>query len=156
MTSYIVSSGYISSGITLSSGSTETVDLGGVASVTTAYGGGDVINYGATVGTVLSGGYEGVGSGSGASSGGVASDTTINSGGTLHIDGGATAAGTIISSGGAEIIYGSGFDQDDTVYSGASQTAFGVVESATVFGSEVISSGGVAELLTVSSGGSER
>jgi autotransporter passenger strand-loop-strand repeat protein len=150
----VVSSGHTSSGITLQSGSTETVLSGGTASDTTVNNGGveyvgsggtaisTTVNSGGTevvlfsgtvrVTTVESGGYERV------SSGGTASTTTVDSGGTEVALSGGTASGTTVSNGGAEIVYSGGSTSFTTVSSG---------------GYLVVLSGGTQTSTTVLSGG---
>jgi autotransporter passenger strand-loop-strand repeat protein len=103
MTTYSVTSGVTSSGITLGNGGTEYVYSGGrTVSTTVGYGGAEIVYSGGTGSvTTVSGGTEFVSSGS------TAVGTTVEYFSTEVVDGG-TAVSTTVSNGGTEIVYSSG------------------------------------------------
>ena len=130
---YHVSSGIVSSGITLNYDSMYV--LGGVANET----------------TVNRGGYLWV------SSGGEANSTTVNSGGELRISSGGVANSTTVNRAGGLWISSGGVANSTTVTSGGNLwvSSGGVANSTTVnrAGRLFVSSGGVANATTVHSGG---
>ena len=170
-----VGSGQTNSGIVLAAGETANVwpggtvvdttvegllnvAAGGIADPTTIGSGGtEVVHRGGTdLGALISGGEQDVfGFASGATVfsglqivefGGTASGTTVSSGGTLELLGGASASGFTIASGGTFEIASSYVLNDQQLLSNATVAiARG--------GTEVVSSGSTASNTTVSSGG---
>lgn len=142
MTDYIVSSGQTSSGITLSSGDTETVLSGGTANNTVVSSGG--------VETILSSG--------------TANNTLVNNGGIENVLSGGTGFFTKVE-GGVVNVSGGGVTYNDVVNGGNEVVFAGGTTSNTVLqygGIETVSSGGSTfhttlantTVLNVSSGGS--
>jgi fibronectin-binding autotransporter adhesin len=103
MTTYSVTSGVTSSGITLGNGGTEYVYSGGrTVGTTVGYGGAEIVDSGGTGSvTTASGSTEFV------SSGGTAVGTTVEYFSTEVVNGG-TAVSTTVSNGGTEIVYSGG------------------------------------------------
>jgi autotransporter passenger strand-loop-strand repeat protein len=185
MTTIFISSGNVSSGITVTNGNTLEVESGGTASATTVEAGGiEQIDVGGVAnGTILSQGAAAsvygtdsaaqIGGTEDVFSGGLAFGDTVLGGGTLNVSG--FASGTIISHEGVAEIRGSdaaaqihgildvfsgGFASDDTVRDGG---VMGVASSGSATGTAVkdggllfINSGGSAAGVTVSSGGTEQ
>jgi autotransporter passenger strand-loop-strand repeat protein len=151
MTAYTVSSGVISSGMTLISGDEMTVLSGGVSLDTSVLNGGREIVHsgGFAIQAVISGGLERV---FGALANGVVRD-----GGRNIVEAGGSASFTVISSGGIECV--SGKTERTAVVSRGQEIVYsGGVASATPIksgGLVRINSGGVAAGVTVSSGGTE-
>jgi autotransporter passenger strand-loop-strand repeat protein len=129
----VVSSGVVSSGITLPVGATETVLSGGIA-----------------VGTIVgSGGSEYV------SAGGTASATAVSSGGSEYVSAGGNSFGTVVHNGGTA--YVGGMASGMTVSGGAYVSSGGTAISAVVSsgGRINVSAGGIASSTVISSGCSE-
>ncbi|WP_086653746.1 Hint domain-containing protein [Acetobacter malorum] len=126
-----VSSGVISSGITVDNYGTLIVETGGTANTTTVGSNGGVALSGSASGTIVS--AAGVLQ---IASGGVAADTYV-SGGEVFVDVGGNSLSAQLFSGATLEVYGSA--EDTTVNSGSTETVF---------------SGGVASRQTVQSGGS--
>ena len=171
MTDYTVSSGVISSGLTLSAGNQlvvlnggealdtfvkvggiEYVSSGGVGSSETISGGeylsGGAISLSSTIGD---GGYLV------AYAGAIASSTIINAGGALNVSG--TAVRAVLNNGGSLDVYGGGKAYDTSVREGSSQVVF---TGANVIGTDVeyggadyVSSGGIASGSTINQGAYE-
>jgi len=156
MTAYIVSSGQVTSAITLSSGDTETVLAGGIAFATTIDSGGSLtVSAGGSAGvtTIASGGSAIV------LSSGIAASTTIDSGGSMTVSGdsaefdGGTINGSltvlaggeataVINSGGSEAVLTGGTASFDTINAGGSMTVSGgISESDTIIGSLTVADG---------------
>jgi autotransporter passenger strand-loop-strand repeat protein len=135
--------------VSVTSGQTLTISSGQASAGVFVLSGGslDVLSGGTAVGTTVnSGGTETV------LSGGTASNTTVSSGGSLLVSSGGLADPTTIYSGGSETIRKGGTDLGAHV-SGGTLVVSGVASGATVFGSQVVGSGGTAINTTVSSGG---
>ncbi|HMK90154.1 MAG TPA: Hint domain-containing protein [Methylocystis sp.] len=131
MTVTSVTSGRTSSGVVLSSGSTEYVFAGGVAVSTVVSNGGTDIVY----------------------SGGIVRDTIVSNGGTEYVSGGVASA-TIISSGGYQ--YVAGGSATNTVLAGGTEVVWsGDVTKTTISsgGYQDVAAGGVASETIVSNGG---
>ena len=141
MTTYIVSSGVISSGITLNSGDSELVQSGGTALDTTINSGGqETVSAGGVdiSATIKSGGTEFVY--------GSASATTVSSGGLEVVESGGVISGAIVDSGGVLDLSGDGTISGGTVVSGATVTVTGT--SATLSLPNAASNAGLLQLLS--------
>jgi len=133
MTTYTVSSGHTSSGITLNPGDTMTVRNGGTAVDTTDAGFQDV--FGKTIGTVINNGTEWV------ESGGVASGTILNGNGAEFVVGvGATVSGAVFN------------DNSDTYLEGAITVIGSVINSGSLVD---VSFGGTTTGSIINNGGAE-
>lgn len=130
MTTYVISSSVVSSGLTISSS--------------------DRLNvYGVANRTALNGGYLDI------YSGGFTSGTTVSSGGTEYVQAGGTAHSTTVSSGGTEVVSG-GTTQYSIVNNGGTEVVSGGITSGTTVNSggiEDVKYSGIAEHTTVNSGG---
>ena len=147
---------------------TTVVSAGDISAGLGAGEGSDILVYGTTSNTALSGGRETVYSGGVAnsttvdffgnqhiSSGGVANDTIVSIGGIQNISSGGVANSATIN-GGYQNIYSGGVANDTVVNSFGYQTVYtgGVANSTTINGgTQRISSGGVANDTIVNSGG---
>jgi autotransporter passenger strand-loop-strand repeat protein len=139
MTAYTISSGVVSSGLTLSAADTATVLAGGKTVSTTDFG----------LETVLSGG--------------IADITTVSKGGELVISSGAVASGLVVEKGGVVsrggTIEGSGVDYgviSGAVLAGAiTVSSGGETQNVTIAkgGVETVNSLGLAALATIAGGG---
>jgi autotransporter passenger strand-loop-strand repeat protein len=154
MTTYVVSSGQTSSGITLNSGDSEIVLSGGTAISTTINSGGllTVSGGSASFDTISGGGLLIVSSG-----GSVSSDTIFN-GGLLLVSSGGSASFDMISGGGLLSVLSGGSVSSDTIFNGGSLVLSGDSEDLINLNhgtatNETISSGGS---LIVSAGGRAR
>ena len=150
---YHISSGVISTGISLSYDSMF-ISSGGVANSTTVNSGCwmDIYHGGVANSTTVN--YDGH---MYIENGGVANSTTLNSGGWMHIFSGGVANSTTVNPYGSMYI-SSGGEANSTTVSGGEVyiSSGGVANSTTVnfWGSMYISSGGEASSTTVNSGGS--
>ncbi len=172
-TTYSVTSGVTSTGITLGYGDVEHVYFSGSAVGTIVnYGGTEFVSSGGTAvsTTVSSGGYEVVSNGGTATSttlrnggqelvysGGTTSFTTLSDGGSQGVSSGGTAVSTTVSNGGAEIVYPGGTDSFTTVSSGGTESVEGSgIASSTMVrsgGSELVVGFGTAISTTIALGG---
>lgn len=150
VTTEVVSSGVVSSGVEISSGTVLTVLSGGTANATDIDSGGTVqVNKGGTAsGTLLSGG--GVEAVYGSDS-----NTQVR-GGTLRVVSGGAVTGATVSSGGVFEIWSSGTATSTTVLSGGALLFYaGEIDSATTFSAgatEIAGSGFEVSGRTISSG----
>ncbi len=125
-----------------------TVYAGGLARHDTVKSGGTQYDYGVTsVTLIFNGGAEYV------YSGGVDSASYMGSGGNEYVSKGGLARADEVASGGAQYDYG--VTSGTLILKGGAEDILsgGVDYYATVYGSEVVSSGGMAHSATVKSGG---
>lgn len=92
--------------------------------------------------------------GSGVASGSSSTGASVGSGTVLVVSSGGTASGAIVSSGGTETVVSGGIDQGATIQMGGTQVVLGSASGDLVYGSQVVSSGGIASNETVFAGGS--
>jgi autotransporter passenger strand-loop-strand repeat protein len=137
MTDYYVSSGVISSGVTLTGGSINVLSGGATQSITLGSAGFEYVDAGgeASDTVVLSGGYENIRSGA------VGTGTVVSFGGYEWVDG--LTIGVTVSSGGIEVVRSGGVASNTVVSSGGS-----AMVSAGGLASETIIEGGQLFLLS--------
>jgi autotransporter passenger strand-loop-strand repeat protein len=150
-----VNEGGRATGTVVNSGAQEFVASGGSESGATVYSGGLLEVFGATSGTVLSGGEEDVGLTFNEEGVVSATGTTVYHGGVQNVFLGGFASGTVLS-GGVESVFSGGSATGATVYSGGVET----VLSGGVISDTTINSGGEGDVYgsaigTVLSGGAE-
>ncbi len=150
-TSGTVSSGQVSSGVTVESGATQTISNGGSAVSTLLNGGAVYVSSGGTaISTMVSGGFV-------AAFGGTTRDTTVLSGATEFAAASGVASDTAVADSGNQIVSSGGTASNTTLSGGYDAVYGGDADSSVAYsgGDEFVAHGGVAVGAEINAGGTE-